>query len=242
MADRRRSGRGRRYQGGGALDIQGTLGTLLRSTLHQVGVVRDVVERQARSSLANLDHAMLQRKRRDTLARLGELAYEMIRDHRAGMMTGHPEVGELIAEVEEIDERLQEWPQPEPGMRSRSRRGAPASADDTVSSADWRPPVSRAAVDEGARQRVWRPEIPPDDEEPEPAAAGSRQDATFSGRAPDTAEAARTEPEAATTPRARRRSRRRETGGGIAFVSDAAVMEDDDLAEYMHEDDVPRRD
>lgn len=247
MADRRRSGRGRRYQGGGALDIQGTLGTLLRSTLHQVGMVRDVVERQARSSLANLDHAMLQRKRRDTLARLGELAYEMIRDHRAGMMTGHPEVGELIAEVEEIDERLQEWPQPEPGMRSRSRRGAPASADDTVSSADWRPPVPRAAADEGARQRVWRPEIPPDDEEPAPAAggsrpAGSRPDASVPGRAPDTMETARTEPEVAASPRARRRSRRRDTGGGIAFVSDTTAMEDDDLAEYMHEDDVPRRD
>ena len=220
MAHRNKGGSDRRHRGGGALDIQGTLGTLLRTTLQQVGVVKDVVERQARSSLANLDQAMLQRKRRDALVRLGEAAYEVSREKGRGRALGaladHAEVAEALAELEDIDARLDGEAQ---------EAAVPAEA---VSSADWRPPArhgSSAAGDPG--QRVWRPVIPPDEDTP-----ASEDTHTSSGPTPGP------------TPGRgrRRRARQGDAGGGIAFISDAPAPDDEDLSEYMHEDDVPRRD
>jgi hypothetical protein len=256
MAHRRRSSRGRGPRGG-ALDVQGTLGTLLRTTLHQVGVVREVVERQARSSLANLDQVMLQRKRRDTLARLGELVYDMARDHGLASLAGHTQVAELIAEVDEIDLRLEERPDVGPGTRP----GRGAGEDDwetgrppdyeAVSSADWRPPERGRSADRRAGQRVWRPVMPPEDasaEEPparaHAARAGDQRGARGSAddRPDGSPEHSRDAPAAAPARPRRRRARHRAPSGGIAFMVDAAPDEDDDLSEYMHEDDVPRRD
>lgn len=232
VAHRNKDSRDRRHRGGGALDIQGTLGTLLRTTLQQVGVVKDVVERQARSSLANLDQVMLQRKRRDALVRLGEVVYDLGRGRQLGALADHAEVAEALAEIEDIDARL-------------DQEGAePAEA---VSSADWRPPGShgRSAAD-SAGQRVWRPVVPPDDDSADLApATGAGDDAdSRSDRSPQMARPqSEDESESAPTPgRARRRRpRQRDAGGGIAFISDAVAEDDEDLSEYMHEDDVPRR-
>lgn len=238
MASRRRD-RGRRPRGGVPVDIQGTLGTLLRTTLHQVGVVKEAVERQARSSLGQLDSVMMERRRRDALARLGEAVWNMARDGELGALAGHPEVAGPLGELAELEEHT-------------DQAGAPAAG--VVSSADWRPPAPAAGPAGGRRgepMRVWRPVVPGDEDETAhdqaPEEPARPRDEPAEARdldpAPSGLEPADPDGEvstrAARSPR-RRRSRRRDSdsAGGIAFVADGPDDEDD-LRAYMHDDDVP---
>jgi hypothetical protein len=226
--------RGRRTRGGGALDIQGTLGTLLRTTLHQMGVVKDAVERQARSSLEQLDTAKLQRRRREALARLGEAVWELAVRGELGDLAERGEIAAMLDEIEELEVRAEQDAGP---------------GDDTVSSAEWKPPAPGGQA-RGRRHhetmRVWRPNL--DDQEPPPD-----HDANVEAAPDDVPPAeppparARPEPKAAAqseepAPRGRgRRPSRRddERAGGIAFMEDGPA--EDDLAEYMNDEDVPRR-
>ncbi len=71
----------RQRRGGGLRppELRGTLGTLLRTTLAQAGVVRDAIERGAREGRSRLDDLRSNRRRHDALAELGDLVLDLIR-------------------------------------------------------------------------------------------------------------------------------------------------------------------
>ena len=213
--------RSRRPRGLGS-DVRGTLGTLVRSTLAQAGVVRDVLERGAREGRARLEEARRDRHRTDALADLGQAVLDLLEAGHYPELLEEPRVSDAVAALEgaeaEPEPAPAAWPsrgersrEPEPDRRGRPTvpgRARPRSNDDdgTVSSAQWRPPApSRPAA-------VWRPPVDGD----APAPGAPRTVAAPAPRAP-------------APPRA----------GGIQFGGD-----DDDeaeLAEYMHPDDVPPR-
>ena len=83
-------------------DVRGTLGSLLKSTLAQVGVVRDVIERGAREGRSRLDEARAGRRRHEALAELGEVVLELIR--RGEIDLGElPEVRDVVADLDQLD-------------------------------------------------------------------------------------------------------------------------------------------
>lgn len=233
MASKRRGG------GFRPPELRGTLGTLLRTAWQQAGGVRDALERGARSGRERLDGLRADRRRTELLADLGEIVLDLIR--RGEIDPDElPEVGDLVAELDALDadadadhdDGRDELPTPptrrrfdDRGDRGGPSRGAPADRprdrgraargddDGTISSgARWSPPRPAAP------QRVWRP--PAD----EPAVAAARHHTP-----------AEIDPEA--TPPARRpvMPPHPHRQGGISF-------EDDDLADYMHPDDVPPKD
>jgi hypothetical protein len=204
-------------RGGGPPDIKGTLGTLLRTTLHQVGVVKDAVLEQAQSQRRVIDGALLERRRRDALAALGEAVYQRA---VAGELAGLEDDRDLAAhldEIAELDRRIDE---------------AGDGAGNAVSSAQWAAGPGRQRFhrpNPDREVRVWRPSLDDLDD-----------DGTVSSGARPGPPAARAEAVPADEPTGRRRRRDRDPGGrrgGIAFVTDP-VEPDDDLEAYMHPDDV----
>jgi len=215
-----------RRRGGGFSppELRGTLGTLLRTTLQQAGVVREALERGARAGgelLAREGRSRLDdlrtdrrssRRRDEALAELGEIVLELIRRGEIDV-DELPEARSLIDRIDELDA---EEPAPRtepdtvaPPMR-RSRfddRDAGAREDDgTVSATRWKPPTRRDKP-----TRVWKPNLeavtpaPPDDGLSLPTSPGHKR--------PDP-----------------------DRKGGISFD---ASDDDSDLADYMHPDDVP---
>jgi hypothetical protein len=91
----------RQRRGGGFRppELRGTLGTLLRTTLEQAGAVRDALERGARS---RFDEARSQRRRKDTLAELGELVLDLIRRGEIDL-TELPEAHDLVRQLDDLD-------------------------------------------------------------------------------------------------------------------------------------------
>jgi hypothetical protein len=185
----------------------------LRTTLAQVGAVRQVVERGAREGRAKLDEVRQQRERSDAFAELGEIVFELIERGELGDLVDHPDIGpavDAIARLDEEDDDREREARDDRGRRrpvagrdfvvparrarfDRGRRDARDDDDGTVSSSSWRPPARPAA------SRVWRP----------PAAA-------------------------AEAPPPRKRA------GGIRF-DDETDSDDEDLRDYMHPDDVPKK-
>lgn len=199
----------------GTLGSLGTLGTLVRSTLAQAGVVRDVLERGAREGRARLEEVRRDRQRTDGLADLGQAVLDLLEAGHFPELLEEPGVADAVAALDGgAESEPAAWPprsersrEPEPDRRGRPTvpaRARPRSSDDdgTVSSAQWRPPAPRAAAGPAAAARpaVWRPPVDAD------------------------------APAKAAPPRA----------GGIQF---GGGDDDDeaDLAEYMHPDDVPPR-
>jgi hypothetical protein len=165
-------------------ELRGTLGTLIRNTLEQAGVVRDAIAGTARS---RLDEARSHRRRRDALAELGEIVLELV--HRGEIDIDElPEARAVIRQLEELDgNEPSDTPLP-PTTRSRfDTRGG--GDDGTVAASTWQPPF-RAEK----KTQIWRPTAADEPKPPVPK------------------------------PELRK--------GGISF-------EDDDLADYMHPDDVP---
>lgn len=195
----------RQRRGGGfrTPEIKGTLGTLLRTTLQQAGVVRDALERGAREGRSRLDEAWGNRRRQAHLADLGELVLDLIRRGEIDLAE-LPEAAELVAALDEIDADAPPDDEPVTPAPTRRRFDERSRDDGTVSSLA-RPNAARSpAVAAKPAARVWRP-VDPDAEaivEPEPRASR-------------------------TPPRDPLRA------GGISFD------DDDDLADYMHPDDVP---
>jgi hypothetical protein len=205
-------------------ELRGTLGTLLRTTLAQAGVVRDALERGAREGRSRLDDALSSRRRSDALAELGEIVLDLIRRGEIDI-DELPEVRDLVEHLDSLDAGHPD--EPEPAQAAPRRRFDARGRDDVVTEA---PPTRRRAEPRGGDNddgtvsskawapkraagtaRVWRPpvdvEIVPapvvdDDVEPPPAAAKK-------------------------PPRK----------GGISFGNNDD--DDSDLAEYMHPDDVP---
>jgi hypothetical protein len=208
-------------RGGGPPDLKGTLGTLLRTTLHQVGVVKDAVLEQAQSQRRVLDGALLDRRRREALAALGEAVYRRALAGDLGDLEDDRDIASRLDQVAELDRRLEEAGDRDPG--------------EAVSSAQWAAAPERQRfhrADPEREMRVWRPSLDDLDDD----GGGDDRPTPPSG-----ARAARAAAGSADEPGGRRRRRGRpegERGGGIAFVTDP-VDPDDDLEAYMHPDDVP---
>lgn len=230
-------------------ELRGTLGTLLRSTLQQAG---DVLERGARAAGAaasearsRLEDVRASRSRHDALAELGEVVLDLIRRGEIDVAE-LPEAEELVRHLDELDAEgdggSRGRDRDRAGDRDRaaiahapSRRrfddrrpgrdadiedeasapdAAPDAADGTVSSARWRPPRPTKPTS------VWRPPgvTARPARPPEPTPPGDDAD-------PD-APTSRSSSRLSLPPDPHRK-------GGISFE------DDDDLADYMHPDDVP---
>jgi hypothetical protein len=195
-------------------ELRGTLGTLLRTTLAQAGGLRDVLERGAREGRARLDDALSGRKRTELLADLGDLVLELIRRGEIEL-DQLPEARDLIDQLDELDA---EHPVDDDGADraiapSRSRfddRGSGRGGQRDGTVASSKWAVPSVPAIKKAAARVWRP---PADEPDESGEDRPADEITAVGR-----------------PAAPKK-------GGISFgnVDD----DDDDLAEYMHPDDVP---
>lgn len=212
--------------------LRGTLGTLLRTTLQQVGVVREVVERQARSSRSRLDSALLQRKHRDTMLALGEAVYELAVSGELGELEEFPEIMEQLAELEalelQIAEALERAQREAAGMPVRQR------------TRPRQPPRSPQNTSRDNSFRVWRPTLPDDDpldDDPVAEPADPAEPPSTAAGVPER----KPQRSAARSRRARRAAR--SSSGGIAFVADEPADEDEaELQAYMHDDDVPADD
>lgn len=181
---------------------RGTLGTLLRSTLAQAGVVREVLERGAREGRARLDDVRRSRRRDEALIRLAEAVLEAVRDGEAQELFDLPDVADALAELDGLDAGAEDPPAKE--------------------KESWVPPSIRERFDR-------RPERPPPIE---PRGAAAADDGTVSSGARPRRSAAE--------PGARFQERAPERKGGIQFA--APDDEEEDLAQYMHPDDVPPKD
>ena len=200
-------------------ELKGTLGTLLRTTIQQAGAVREVLTRGAREGRTRLDEALSKRRREDSLAELGEIVLGLIR--RGEIDVGElPEVREIVAHLDEVDaghaDDLDEQPTPPPARSRFDARGGkrlPRDEEDgTVAATTWSPP-KRAK----SQTKVWRPKT-----------AGAPPDAD--GEDPVSEDI--TPPRGRATVADRPGAKAGQKKGGITF-------EDDDLADYMHPDDVP---
>ena len=202
-------------------ELRGTLGTLLRTA---VPAVRDVLERGAREGRARLDDALSGRRRTDALAELGQIVLDLIRRGEIDI-ADLPEVADTVQHLDELDAEAEPAPAPRSLTRKRfDDRGPPATERGKKRA---RPPGAANDDDDGtvssrtwspaskaspAAARVWRP------------TADTHHDDQPESHSPHD------RPRAAPMPGANPAKK-----GGISF-------DDDDLADYMHPDDVPRKD
>ncbi len=198
-------------------ELRGTLGTLLRTTLQQAGVVREALERGAREGRSRLDGLRTDlrssRRRTEALAELGEIVLDLIQRGEIDV-DELPEARPIIEHIAELDadesprdaERDSAPTVAPPNRRSRFD-DRPSADDGTVSATRWKPPTRRDKP-----TRVWKPgaeAAPPVDELAPPTVPGHKK------------------------------PRDPERKGGISFGNDE---DDADLAEYMNPDDVPKKD
>jgi hypothetical protein len=207
--------RQRRRGGFSPPELRGTLGTLLRTTLQQAGVVREALERGAREGRSRLgdltSDLRSSRRRTEALAELGEIVLELVRRGEIDVEE-LPEARNVIEHLEELDaeeavrdDQRDSSPTVAPPTRKRFDDRGGKEDDGTVSATRWKPPTRRDKP-----TRVWKPNVD--------AAA-----------APDDGLAPPTSP-------GHKKPRDPERKGGISFGNDA---DDDDLAAYMHPDDLP---
>jgi hypothetical protein len=133
-------------------DLKGTLGTLLRTTINQVGAFTDVARRSALTQKQRLDGALLERRRREALADLGEVLYQLLKSGEIEL-DELPELVQAADEIEELERRIAEAEaesaRPRRPVRlTRTERSSPAerAAADAQRERDARP-----------TERVWRP-------------------------------------------------------------------------------------
>ncbi|HEV7555786.1 MAG TPA: hypothetical protein VGO00_10045 [Kofleriaceae bacterium] len=192
-------------------ELRGTLGTLLRTTLAQAGTLREALERGAREGRSRLDEARQHRRRQDAVAELGEIVLQLIRDGEIDL-DELPEVRQLVAQLDEVDaDDAVDEDLPRAPIRRRF---------DDRETRDLKPPredgtVSSSAwkTKRGVPQRVWRPVADEPVTEPDTPRTRNRDD---------------------TSTRSKTRSMVVPKKGGINFDDN-----DEDLADYMHPDDVP---
>jgi hypothetical protein len=210
--------------------------------LRSVGAVKDAAVRGAEAQRVWIDGALLGRKRRDVLAELGEKIYEGVVSGALRDLEGHPELAELIAEIDDLDVRMQEAAERTRETTDRARRTAAGFAARAGFPATGlsrrRPTEDRDEV--AQRPRVWRPVMPSimADEDDGTVSALSQPEQNPFDDAPATA----AERPAANVARPQRQRRAARGRGGIQFVEDPVPgdPEDDaDLEQYMHPDDVP---
>lgn len=213
-AGSRKSG-SRGSRGGGGGGPRGTLGTLLRTTLAQAGVVREMLERGAREGRARLDDARQGRRRDQALARLGEAVLDAVRngEPQVADLYDLPEVADALADLEGLEAGAEESAEEDDaGQRDRGSVWIPPGIRDRFDRRPPRPPPIESSDTDGdgtVSSKTWKP-----------AAERSER-----ARTPDAEPGARFAERAAPARR-----------GGIQFTRDD---DDDDLETYMHPDDVP---
>lgn len=163
--------RQRRGGGFGPPELRGTLGTLLRTTLQQAGVVREALERGAREGRSRLgdlrSDLRVNKRRQEALAELGEIVLELI--HKGEIdLDELPEARSIVDHIDELDA--------DDSARDAERDSSPAVVpptrrsrfddredDGTVSATRWKPPTRREKP-----TRVWKPtaEAAPAPDEP----------------------------------------------------------------------------
>ena len=201
-------------------DLKGTLGTLLRTTLIQLGSLRDVAVRELRAGsreLANRAPSLVGSGRTEVLASLGEIIYELAKSGELDL-DDFPELASAIAELESIDSSFNESFN-EPFNESFNESFDGSSGEGFAVGG----PKRRSTPAEASASPVWRPDPADYDDDGTRRMASSEPQSSIEGARPS-------------------RPSRPSASGHIAFVPDDGVDSDDDLAEYMHEDDVPNRD
>lgn len=180
------------------------------------------MEQQARSRGGLIDQALEQRRRKESLARLGESVYRLSQRGELGELALDPEIGMALAA---IDSMSQDDDSNDGHDESMARR----AGAEAVSSADYRP--AQTHVPNRGEDRVWRPVMPEDD-----LKADTLQDST-----PPTED--KPYQTGARGPIRLARKSAQRSGGGIRFVEEQPqsgdVDCDDDLEGYMHDNDVP---
>ena len=212
MAPKRRGGSGSSKPPGS------TLGTLLRTAIQQAGGVRDALTRGAQQGRSKIDELRADRRRHEALAELGELVLDLIRRGEIDIAE-LPEARELVAHLDELDaaDAQEDITSTQPFERRRfDDRGAPPASPRSA-------PRGPAGADDGTvgSGARWAPKTPSRPSAPESAASARVWRPTA-----EDVEAA---------PVVSRDMPRHPHKGGISF-------EDDDLADYMHPDDVPSKD
>ncbi len=214
-----RSGSSNRSDGGRfrTPEIRGTLGTLIRSALAQAGGVREVLERGVREGRERLDSYRSDSRRSDALAELGEIVLDLVRRGEIDIAE-LPEAREAIHLLDEIDGDYADAGVPRDDARDVAQ---PPSR----SRFDTRTPARRD--DDGTTSSArWTP--------PKPAKPPAR---VWRPVDPSPSEADEPEQHArAAPPRRVPLPKDPLRKGGISFGDD-----DDDLADYMHPDDVPAK-
>jgi hypothetical protein len=209
--------RQRRRGGFSPPELRGTLGTLLRTTLQQAGAVRDALARGASEGRSRLDDLRTDlrssRRRQEALAELGELVLDLIQRGEIDLAE-LPEARPILAHLEELDASE--------AQENTERDSSPTVPPPTRKRFDDRgaPTRARDASDGTVSASKWsppprRPGKPTRVWKPDVSAAAEPEQ-------PDTVPGHKALP-------ARDPLRK----GGISFD------DDDDLADYMHPDDVP---
>jgi len=224
MAPKRRGGSGFRTP-----ELRGTLGTLFRTALEQASGMREVLERSARTGRERIDELRADRRRTELLADLGETVLELIRQGEIDL-DELPEAQDLVRQLDELDADGGDYADEPPAPRSRSRfddRPSPGRRPAPRAPTGHRARGGHDRDDDGtvssgarwatprppARAAVWRPPV---DDVPS-APAGDEAGPSPARRS--------------FVPSPPHHPHRK---GGITF-------DDEDLADYMHPDDVPPR-
>jgi len=198
-------------------DLKGTLGTLLRTTINQVGALSDVARRSALTQKQRLDGALLERRRREALADLGEVLYQLLKSGEIEL-DELPELVQAAEEIEDLERRIAEAE----AESARPRRPVRLSRTERGSAGDRAEEAAARSRDSKPTERVWRP-------------PGLGRTADAASPPADSARARPPVPRPRSEPPAAAR-------GGITFVEDDEPVAED-LAEYMNEADVsePRK-
>ena len=133
-------------------DLKGTLGTLLRTTINQVGAFTDVARRSALTQKQRLDGALLERRRREALADLGEVLYQLLKSGEIEL-DELPELVQAADEIEELERRIAEAE----AEGARPRRPVRLTRTERASPADRAAEEARRERDARPTERVWRP-------------------------------------------------------------------------------------
>ena len=215
----------KRRGGGGSFrapEARSTLGTLLRTAIQQAGGVKDALTRGAQQGREKIEELRSDRRRHDALAELGELVLDLIRRGEIDVAE-LPEARDLIRILDGIDAENEEsditTTQPFNRGRFDDRGAAPIPSRAPARSAA--PPRGEdGTVGSGASGARWSPSKAATTTGPQrvwrPDPEAPPEPAPARGIVP-------------TLPKDPHRK------GGISF-------EDDDLADYMHPDDVPPKD
>jgi cobalamin biosynthesis protein CobT len=86
-------------------DLRRQLGAFVRSALHQLDTVREVVVQKSKEGRIQLELGRLRRRRKDALAELGAVIADLAAAGRISEDT-FPEISAALSQLEALDERI----------------------------------------------------------------------------------------------------------------------------------------